>query len=676
MPVTKITPAAWSGHTAVAIREFTSRRLLVVTQSGNTVYFWISTDCGNTWAAHSGLASAAWQSGTNIRPPVMFVSPTLADNTVIVLLGTSNVGFNAYVAYRQFGEDIAGETVSVATNFRYSNTTYPQHVAVWRALSATDWAITIGSPSNVTQYQNYAGGNFRLSASTLGVETVQLTVTPVVGWVDWAHAGDGKTAVTGTLIYFGAKRPLLGSGPYTLGQSSSLRSSQGNLTITGAFEQIALADGANVWLAEDDDGDSSRLIRVPYSRLSQTAIDLGEAGDWQAFAHYQGRMFCCHSGDSGKVHILDTATSTFTSAEEQSHADFASDTFDAERYPVENAMFLVRTSSAEAAFYRVTLNTSPARPVLTVPVNLPAADDLTLRWTFVDSDGDSQSAIALRRRTETNTAWEYWDGNSWESAETRLTRTTQTITLGEADWLDDADDDHWFGIKAYDSSGGDGNASEWSADARVTPVPAPTVALVSLDAAAVVSGTQADVGSTDSTLVWTATAQDAYRIHLYTYDSSETGNRGDLLFDTGDLSSAAREHELEFDTDGERGILVLDVSYIGSEADEQSTEYLVDLPEPPGDSTTTVAVNGTYSDHLRVSASWSPPSGVSVSTAGLHRRVVSEGGDGVRLAAALPVASDAVAFDDWLVASGVAYEYRWRALSADGVATLDSTWTA
>ena len=67
---------------------------------------------------------------------------------------------------------------------------------------------------------------------------------------------------------------------------------------------------------------------------------------------------------------------------------------------------------------------------------------------------------------------------------------------------------------------------------------------------------------------------------------------------------------------------------------------------------------------------------MSVSTADLHRRVVSEGGDGVRLAAALTAASDAVTFDDWLVASGVAYEYRWRALSADGVATLDSTWTA
>ena len=642
MPVTKVVPAVWSGHTAIAVREFTSRRLLVVTRDATDTYFWVSTDCGNTWAAHSVLAS-------RIGAPLGAVSLVQADNKVYVVWSFSVANqFNWTRTLLVFGEDDNGETyVDGSGQVSQNSNGYPY------------WLIRkVGT----AEAARYATSTRIVTAGSLVSSGSSFTSATDDIFVDWSHTGDGRTAGT-SQFYFGTS-------------GSILISNAGILVITDGTDRVAACDGSNVWLTEDDDGDSSRLIRVPYSRLSQTGVDLGTAGDWQAFAHYQGRLFAVHSGDSGKVHVLDTATSTFTSAEKQSHVDFASDTFDAERYPVENAMFLVRTSSGEAAFYRVTLNTSPARPVLTVPMRLPVADDLTLAWTFVDSDGDSQSGIALRRRTETNTAWEYWDGNSWETTETRLTRTTQTIALGEADWLDDADDDHWFGIKVYDSSGGDGNASEWSADARVTPVPAPTVALVSLDGDAIVSGAQTDVVHTNGDLVWTATAQDAYRIHLYEYDSSETDNRGDPLFDTGDLSSAAREHELEFVTDGERGILVLDVSYLGSEADEQSTEYLVDLPEPPGDSTTTIAVNGTYSDHLRVSASWSPPTGVSVSTADLHRRVVSEGGDGVRLAAALTAASDAVTFDDWLVASGVAYEYRWRALSADGVATLDSTWTA
>ena len=103
MPVTKVTPSAWSGHTAIAIRELASRRLIALTQLSSTAYLWTSTDCGNTWSALTELASftkALITSGdTTFLAPGL--SRVFADNSILIRVGYSRTS-SSYGTF--FGE--------------------------------------------------------------------------------------------------------------------------------------------------------------------------------------------------------------------------------------------------------------------------------------------------------------------------------------------------------------------------------------------------------------------------------------------------------------------------------------------------------------------------------------------------------------------------------------------
>ena len=660
MPVEKVTPSAWSGHTGVAIRQLTSRRLLAVTELSSTVYFWVSTDCGETWTAHSGLAS-------DTKRSTFSVSPVTPDNKVLIVNFTRSSTPGHPPNYRIFGEDADGETVSAVTTWGSSNAA-GYYLRLFRTPPDPD-----NDRARVVQTTGSNHGTFAVG-SDLRDGTVWLFSLPTV-WIDrhidWGHTGDGRTA-SSTLIWFAPHQSF----------STQLATTSGLYAITGGWDEIAACDGSNIWLY-DDQGNTGQahLIRVPYSRLSQAATDYPQTGKPLAHCHYQGKLLALvANGTNGRVYTLDVATSSWHSESGsetyESHADFAatSRTWDVERYPVEEVMHLIRTDGSNAAYYRVVENTAPGRPTLTLPAVRTTDADLDLDWTFSDPEGHTQQSYELRRRVGTGD-WEYWNGTSWvdsASASTIIAHTTQEETLTSSEWRKSGStDDHWFGLRVRDDPPGD--ESEWSSDVRVRvlAVPNPDITLIdNVDA----SGGSVTVIRLAAVVEWTTGTQEEYRVQTF---ADNSGSVGTERSDSGWLTAGSeRSHAVTFGADAEEGHVRVSVRGYGSAVVTDTVSYTVDLPDPPGDSTTTVAVNGTYEDHLRISGSWSPPGTAEVETADLYRRVVGTSGDGILRAEGLEAASDAITFDDWLVRHGVDYEYRWEATTDEGGVTLDSAWTS
>ncbi len=663
MPVTKIANASGSAYAGKAIRQLSTGRLIFVFHNSRKVHIYDSDDNGATRTRRTAMAGIA--AGGNIN--TVWVSEVMSDNTIwIYLRGTFSPYRNYYAIV---GLDNDGNTT--ITEVRHTNRFGNSGTNIWVHLYPGPAPLTSGQGWVSQQRFSARAFNKRtIPASGGSIGFQGQTRRLMDGHIDWTHSGDGRTNSAATFALFG--RFVAGNNGSPTGDLSALLdiTNQQRFTVTDGMDEVVACDGTNVWCRDDAHGaqSHSRLIRIPYARLSQQAVSVRAAGEWQCFAHYQGTLMAIHSA-GGKAYELDTATATFEASTE-AHTDFASTStdFDCVRYPTSGVMFVL---SSAGDFYRVVFNTAPGRPILTTPMVRDVAASLTLDWSFSDPDNDTQASYELRRRIEGSTDYEYWNGAAWVAAtgaSTIIAHTTQQATLTAAQWKKaGTTEDHWFSIRVRDHPAG--AVSEWSADARVclVTVAAPVITAIGRDDSSPFS----DVFPLAAKVTWTAAQQEQFRVQVY---EDNAGAAGDQRSDSGWLTSEDRFYEVAFGADAETGHLRVTVKGFGSADHATTVAYTVDLPDPPGATTITAAAHGTNLDHIRVTGTW--PSVPAVSTATLHRRETGSTGNGVVVAEELAVENNSVTFDDWRVASGVGYEYRWHAVTTDGGEWLDAAWTA
>ena len=652
MTVTKIEPAAWSGHQGRIIRQFDDDTLFAVTvelDSGSyTAYFWVSDDEGATWSAHPALTSIAADSYA-----IVTATPVGPDDDVAVAYKV----FGGKVRFRVFTADTMSAPYECDTNARRMLLLRDDNLLIGRAGSDRRQFVDAGSASansTATSFFDVTAANSQLG----------------IGTADWQHDGTGRIAAVSDPSNYAHIAQSNSARIFRRTFSSSTVSSY---TVHG--EDIACCDGENVWTY----GGETDMRKVPYSMLSNTEVTYPTGGGDTAgaFCHHEGKILALVlNDDDGDVYRLDTDSASWDTDSRndeivETHTDFDdTTTWDAERYPQREALHLIRTDGTNAAYYRVVFNSAPDKPVVTVPAMRAESADLDVEWTFDDADGHDQLDYVLRRRVGSG-AWQYWNASSdtWGTTVVRNTYADQSVSLTASEWRSGTDD-HWFGVQTRDDPLA--LESEWSDDVKIAVVDDPEVTIVSMNDDAVTDS--ATVKQLVNTIGWESTSQQRYRIQTFAADRNDATIPGNERTDSGWIDSLmGTSAPVTFSADNETGFVTVTVDGYGGPETSDTISYTVDLPDPPGTTTITVTTAGTPMNRITVTGAW--PADPEVVAVTLHRRIVGDTGLGI-VVADPPVVSDAAEFDDYRVMSGTDYEYRWDMTTDEDAFRLDTAWTS
>ena len=306
-------------------------------------------------------------------------------------------------------------------------------------------------------------------------------------------------------------------------------------------------------------------------------------------------------------------------------------------------------------------NQPPTAPTIDSPPDGTVKDvnsSLFLDWTFNDPDpGDTQGAYSIRRRIGVG-SYNYWNGSTWQASEDASTKissagTNQSFTSG---WGADGDDDHYYSVKTWDAA--DEGPSAWSSETRIIPSAQdnPTIT--------------APTGTVDptETATWTVSTQTKYRI-VVSDDSSTDIDAGTLEYDSGIVVSASTSQLIEFPTNSVTRYVKLQTwndEGLASDVDVETVTVSYTPPATPTVSLSTVTNPGAIT--LTIT---NPGTGATEEDNDVYRRVSGDTGPGIRIATGVAVDGTYV---DWIVASGVTYEYKIVAFATNG-SQAQGAWT-
>ena len=302
----------------------------------------------------------------------------------------------------------------------------------------------------------------------------------------------------------------------------------------------------------------------------------------------------------------------------------------------------------------VQANQPPNAPTLDSPASgatIDRANTLRLDWIFSDPDaGDSQSKYDVQLRP---TGGANLVDATGTTPDTFHDLTGGTITV---------DGGHEWRVRTYDAQGLVGPWSSWSPFTAASQPATPTVT-DPLDAGV--------VGTEDYVVAWSTPEQAAYQVRTVA-DAAGSPDTGTVYTDTGTVvSTVARSRSVTFVVNGRFEHVQVRIKADGLWSEWVSNRVDVDYTGPA-----VPIVSVTSNDPvaaISVSASHPTPTGSepAVLTTDIHRRVTSDGGAGIRIAATSPPTA---VHADHTVASGVDYEFRVRAYG-DNTTSVFSAWT-
>jgi len=549
------------------------------------------------------------------------------------------------------------------------------------------WTDATSNDTDFVVVKRTSGGTYSIAKTSTAISgTSTMTISPRI---DFHHTGDGKTIQSGTPhFYVGYLDPSVvldfrfRKMTYSAGPSWSIgteRIIDGAVDADTDYAPIgAFFDGSRYvmvvpqtaspyWTVYDRDaGDTATNSRgtVP-SGLTQYTPVYAWTDDSENI-YLLGKR----ASDSDAVYAKYDRTGGSFGSWTQIHAGTAGGaawTVGAVNHPANNEANVVWDEAGNFTHDApVAYNTAPTAPTWNNTDNVAGdvAETLTLDWNFTDPDaGDTQSAYTVRRKLGSGGTWNYWTGSAWQASEdatTKIAASGTSLTLA-ASWGSDGDATHYYGVKTWDAA--DAGPSPWSADLRVIPsgqdnptITAPTP-----------TGTPT-VGLT-ATVTWTVSTQTKYRV-VVSDTTGGTMDTGTLDFDTGVVVDNITSITASFPTNSvTRYVKVTTWNDEGLASDLDEVDVSVSWTPP---STPTLQVTADTNDHNLDVVITNPGAGATESYNDVYRRVAAVGGDGIRVAT--NVAVDGT-FIDWLVGSGVAYEYLARCYADTGT-TADSAWTA
>lgn len=306
-------------------------------------------------------------------------------------------------------------------------------------------------------------------------------------------------------------------------------------------------------------------------------------------------------------------------------------------------------------------NEPPNAPALDHPTSGATVDRTSttrLRWTFDDpDDGDTQSQYQLQVREQGETATVV--DVTVETPNEYHDLPGGTLVEGGFEWR----------VRTWDAAGEQGPWSGWEPFVAATPPPGPTITDPS---------DGQTIPSESYVVAWSTSEQGAYELRRVADDAGSPDTE-DVLWDSGTVqSSGARSRTVEFPANGQWEHVQLRIRRDGLWSPWASKRVEVSYT-PPAVPTVTVTVHQVMVDGLlrdaglAVSADHPTPAGdqPDVVSMDVHRRRVGESGDGIRVATDLDPSGQHI---DFAVASGVAYEYRVRAIGDNDTRTW-SAWT-
>ena len=300
-----------------------------------------------------------------------------------------------------------------------------------------------------------------------------------------------------------------------------------------------------------------------------------------------------------------------------------------------------------ASVFLADANAAPNAPTLTSPVGNATIDRNVIQrfsWTFSDPDaGHTQSKYDLQYRLVGATPWTTVTGTT---ANNFHDFAAATFAAGAYEWQ----------ARTYDSLGLVGPYSTSAFFTAGTMPPGPTIT-------APVNNSTITTAST--TLTWSYPTQQAHQVRVL--DAADA-----IIYDSGVFEQpATRSTILELPTNNVTRKLQVRVRDAGLFSPYSTITVTVSYTVP-ATPTLTVAVN-TSAGALSVTAAHPTPTGgqPTVTSVDVHRRVIGDTGDGIRVAAGrLPLST----FTDYTVASGVGYAYRVRAYGTTGASSY-SAWS-
>lgn len=307
----------------------------------------------------------------------------------------------------------------------------------------------------------------------------------------------------------------------------------------------------------------------------------------------------------------------------------------------------VGQSNAKVFWAPITV-AAPNRPDSLNPASGVVGYDRQQRftWRFTSPDvGDRQTGFELR-----------WNqGAGWNSVGPQETTgsahtfAANTFTGGQIEWQ----------VRVQ---GRFGDWSDWSDSAFVIAAsspPGPTI---------VSPPNNGVIASGEELVEWASATQNAFQLRRVG-DDGGAPDLGVVYWDSGEIvSSSTREYLVGFPVNGRTEHLQLRTRFDGLWSGWESVFLTVSYTAPavPDVDTAVFQVRGLPAG-FRYTVSTPEPGLGEPTPVGVEiwRRVQGTGGDGVRIAAGLPVGA---VFDDYAVASGVEYEIRVRVFGNNGTA--------
>lgn len=662
-----------------SIASTSSGRLLALVRTATTIQVHGSNNGGTSWAeaASLRLTHAGGFAGASLFVDVQDRIHLVAvhADTSATNLWTSPPGLEVWLATSPLALNSGGTNPDMVA-FPHPTDTTRFMVAV------VDWSFLFNATMLYVAQFLIGSGAFESSASsTLNAGGSTAATTPVI---DFNHTGDGKTVQAGAPHLFVTfnedatggdalwHRRLLwnGSGWESDGSIAKIADEPCGppaMFFDGVRSVIAFnpSAGADVLVVERDASNTVTTNRhpIPLDEGNLTGLTCAYDGDRSIYVGAIGT-----TTDDPKYAKFDRLAGTW-SAWSALEATTAVKITAKRGFHQRGIDFGYERSGTDYRHARIVINHAPSTPTWDVPEPIlhNVAGGLLLEWNHLDSDGDAQVQYKLTRvDADTPGATQWWTGAAWTGVDTAVVSGTQSVTIPTGAGTLGADGDVWdYRVQTYDGALWSAN---YSGAKRVT---------LSTPSNPTITAPTGTIGTANTSASWTVAEQTARQVSLY--DSTGTV----LLWTSPVETTASLSRPIEYAlADGVTyTVKVQTWNNEGLASSVVSGTFSVDYVEPA--TPFAWAVEDVPEGAITVHLLNPPPSGTqpTVVSSEVWVRVVGDQADGDRPTetqnpSGIRIATDVTTstWIDWAAASTYEYEYRVRAVGANGTVAW-SPWT-